>query len=145
MNVMIIMGTEEKEMSQVTVVDLLCANGETPASIAGEAIPCQAAEDFGSAEGVETRDLSSNNNDLQERPTPHLHDAEGEDIVRYPRETLGVGLNSPRNKCEEFNRLLAYSRGGARAFDLGWMTEGDLPEEEDSTYERIPVNGGLTS
>lgn len=43
------------------------------------------------------------------------------------------------NTVEEFNRLLAYSRGGARAFDLGWMTEGDLPEEEDSTYERVPV------
>jgi hypothetical protein len=43
------------------------------------------------------------------------------------------------NTVEEFNRMLAYSRGGARAFDLGWMTEGDLPEEEDSTYERVPV------
>jgi len=44
------------------------------------------------------------------------------------------------NTVEEFNRLLAYSRGGASAFDLGWMTEGDLPEEEDSTYERVTVN-----
>lgn len=43
------------------------------------------------------------------------------------------------NTVEEFNRMLAYSRGGARAFDLGWMTEGDLPEEEDSTYERVTV------
>ena len=43
------------------------------------------------------------------------------------------------NTVEEFNRLLAYSRGGASAFDLGWMTEGDLPEEEDSTYERVTV------
>lgn len=43
------------------------------------------------------------------------------------------------NTVEEFNRLIAYSRGGARAFDLGWMPEGDLPEEEDSTYERVPV------
>lgn len=44
-----------------------------------------------------------------------------------------------QNTVEEFNRLLAYSRGGARAFDLGWMTEGSLPEEEDSTYERVTV------
>jgi hypothetical protein len=43
------------------------------------------------------------------------------------------------NTVEEFNRLLAYSSGGARAFDLGWMPEGDLPEEEDSTYERVAV------
>lgn len=43
------------------------------------------------------------------------------------------------NTVEEFNRLLAYSRGGASAFDLGWMTEGDLPEEEDTTYERVTV------
>lgn len=43
------------------------------------------------------------------------------------------------NTVEEFNRLLAYSRGGARQFDLGWMTEGDLPEEEDSTYQRVTV------
>lgn len=43
------------------------------------------------------------------------------------------------NTVEEFNRVTAYSKGGARAFDLGWMTEGDLPEEEDSTYERVTV------
>lgn len=43
------------------------------------------------------------------------------------------------NTVEEFNRILSYSRGGAAAFDLGWMTEGDLPEEEDSTYERVTV------
>jgi len=43
------------------------------------------------------------------------------------------------NTVEEFNRLVSYSKGGARAFDLGWMTEGDLPEEEDSTYERVTL------
>ncbi len=43
------------------------------------------------------------------------------------------------NTVEEFNRLLAYSNGGARAFDLGWMPEGDLPEEQDSTYERVAM------
>lgn len=43
------------------------------------------------------------------------------------------------NTVEEFNRLLAYSTDGARAYDLGWMTEGDLPEEQDSTYERVAV------
>jgi hypothetical protein len=43
------------------------------------------------------------------------------------------------NTVEEFNRLLSYSRAGASEMDLGWMTEGDLPEEEDSTYERVAV------
>lgn len=43
------------------------------------------------------------------------------------------------NTVEEFNRLISYSRGGARAFDLGWMNSGDLPEEEDSTYERVQM------
>lgn len=43
------------------------------------------------------------------------------------------------NTVEEFNRLLAYSKAGNAQFDLGWMTEGDLPEEEDSTYERIAI------
>lgn len=43
------------------------------------------------------------------------------------------------NTVEEFNRLLSYSTDGARAYDLGWMTEGDLPEEQDSTYERVAV------
>lgn len=43
------------------------------------------------------------------------------------------------NTVEEFNRLLAYGSGGTRRFNLGFMTEGDLPEEEDSTYERVAV------
>lgn len=43
------------------------------------------------------------------------------------------------NTVEEFNRLLSYGQGGARRFNLGWMTEGDLPEEEDSTYERVTM------
>jgi hypothetical protein len=43
------------------------------------------------------------------------------------------------NTVEEFNRLLSYGRAGARRFNLGWMTEGDLPEEEDTTYERVTV------
>lgn len=43
------------------------------------------------------------------------------------------------NTVEEFNRLVSYSRAGANQFDLGWMTEGDLPEEEDSTYQRVTV------
>jgi hypothetical protein len=38
---------------------------------------------------------------------------------------------------EEFNRLVSYSEGGARAFNQGWMGEGDLPDEVDSTYERV--------
>jgi len=43
------------------------------------------------------------------------------------------------NTVEEFNRLISYGQGGARRFNLGWMTEGDLPEEEDTTYERVTV------
>lgn len=43
------------------------------------------------------------------------------------------------NTVEEFNRLLSYSKDGARAFDLQWMQEGALPEEQDSTYERAYV------
>jgi len=43
------------------------------------------------------------------------------------------------NTVEEFNRILSYGRGGARRFNLGFMTEGDLPEEEDSSYQRATV------
>lgn len=43
------------------------------------------------------------------------------------------------NTVEEFNRLLSYGRGGTRRFNLGFMTEGDLPEEEDSTYQRVTL------
>jgi hypothetical protein len=43
------------------------------------------------------------------------------------------------NTVEEFNRLLSYGKGGSRRFNLGWITEGDLPEEEDSTYERVTM------
>lgn len=43
------------------------------------------------------------------------------------------------NTVEEYNRLLSYSNGGARQFDLGFMAEGDLPEEQDSTYQRMTV------
>ena len=153
-------------MNMMNVMGTYSANGEAPAGNgSSEVIPCQAAMGLSVAEGVETRRMSPNNNSAQERPvSSNVLDKE---IVRHPKETSGAGLNSPHNRCtfemdeiklfrtipkvpatntvEEFNRLLAYSRGGARAFDLGWMTEGDLPEEEDSTYERIPVNGGLTS
>jgi hypothetical protein len=43
------------------------------------------------------------------------------------------------NTVEEFNRLVSYSRAGSRRFNMGWMSEGALPEEEDSTYERVTV------
>jgi hypothetical protein len=43
------------------------------------------------------------------------------------------------NTVEEFNRLISYSRSGSRRFNMGWMSEGALPEEEDSTYERVTV------
>jgi len=43
------------------------------------------------------------------------------------------------NTVEEFNRLLSYGAAGARQFNRGFFDEGDLPEEEDSTYERVTV------
>jgi len=43
------------------------------------------------------------------------------------------------NTVEEFNRLRSYSEATSRRFNAGWMTEGDLPEEVDSTYERVTV------
>lgn len=43
------------------------------------------------------------------------------------------------NTVEEFNRLLSYSEGGSNQYGLGFMDEGALPEEEDSTYERAYV------
>lgn len=43
------------------------------------------------------------------------------------------------NTVEEFNRLLSYGQGGSTRFNLGFMGEGDLPEEEDSTYERVTM------
>lgn len=43
------------------------------------------------------------------------------------------------NTVEEFNQLLSYSSSGDKRFNLGWMTEGALPEEEDSTYRRVTM------
>lgn len=43
------------------------------------------------------------------------------------------------NTVEEFNRLTSYGRGGTRRFNLGFMPEGGLPEEDDSTYQRVTV------
>lgn len=43
------------------------------------------------------------------------------------------------NTVEEFNRLVSYGAGGARAYNQGFFTEGDLPEEADSTYQRVTV------
>jgi hypothetical protein len=43
------------------------------------------------------------------------------------------------NTVEEFNRLIAYGEGGARSFNQGFFSEGGLPEEQDSTYERVTV------
>jgi len=86
-------GTESFGALQATAMIFLCANGEVPAENGfSEMIPCQAVEDIGSTEGVETRDLSSNNNDLQERPTSKVD----EDIVRHSGETRRVVVNSLR-------------------------------------------------
>jgi len=43
------------------------------------------------------------------------------------------------NTVEEFNRLISYGKGGTRRFNLGFVGEGDLPEEEDSTYQRVTM------
>jgi hypothetical protein len=43
------------------------------------------------------------------------------------------------NTVEEFNRLISYDTGGQDSFIGGFIGEGDLPDEEDSTYERATV------
>lgn len=43
------------------------------------------------------------------------------------------------NTVEEYNRLLSYGEGGSRSFDQGWFSEGGLPEEQDTTYERVTM------
>lgn len=56
--------------------------GETPVVFDNEAIPSRAAEGFGSAKGVETREMSPNNNSLHERPISLRHNKKGDnDIV----------------------------------------------------------------
>ncbi len=146
-----------------TAAACLCANGEAPAVVVhdSEVIPCQAGEGFGSPEGVETRRPSPNSTAAQECPAPDLHCAEGEEIVRhsvkaesaskqrastactYEMDEIKLFKSIPKvpatNTVEEFNRLISYGRGGSKRFNLGWMTEGDLPEEEDSTYERVTM------
>ena len=83
-------GTKENGTKQATASDRFCANGEAPAR-KSEVIPCQATEDFGSVEGVETRGPSSNGNVPHECPAPQL---EGEEIVRHSVETRRASLNS---------------------------------------------------
>lgn len=43
------------------------------------------------------------------------------------------------NTVEEFNRVISYGEGGATSFNQGFFGEGGLPEEQDSTYERVSV------
>lgn len=43
------------------------------------------------------------------------------------------------NTVEEFNRLVSYGEGGARSFNQGFFSEGGLPDEQDSTFERVTV------
>ena len=89
-------GAMDHVARQVTVVSRRCANGETPAGTekSSEVIPCQAVEDLGSTEGVETRKPSSNGNASHERPASYPRIAEDEDIVRHPDESPGASLNS---------------------------------------------------
>jgi hypothetical protein len=75
-----------------------CGEARTQALvILGQVTPSQAAEGIGSAEGLETRSVSPNNNPTHERPAPHLALVqEGEDIVQAQSESSGVGINSRR-------------------------------------------------
>jgi hypothetical protein len=51
-----------------------------------------------------------------------------------------IGKVPATNTVEEFNRLLAYDTQGQDGYATGgFMGEGDLPDEEDSTYERATV------
>lgn len=43
------------------------------------------------------------------------------------------------NTVEEFNRILSYDEGGSRQYDQGFFDEGDLPDSQDTTYERVSV------
>jgi hypothetical protein len=84
----------------------------------------------GTPEGSETRAVRITiNNLLQERPAPGF---QGDDIVRHSKEILRMSLNDSYNCCEEYNQIQSYGSNP----DGGWMDEGDLPESDDSSYER---------
>jgi len=61
---------------------------------------------------------------------------QGDNIVRYFGETQRDSLNSYHNKndntVEEFNQIQSYGVNP----DAGYIDEGDLPSEDDTTYER---------
>ena len=61
------------------------------------AILSQAAEDFGSAEGAETRRVSSNDTPAHERPAPSNN---GDDIVRSPTKVGGLHKQESPSRCE---------------------------------------------
>ena len=54
------------------------------------------------------------------------------DIVRYSSESQRDSLNSYHNICEEYNQIQSYGQNP----DAGYISEGDLPTEDDSQYER---------
>ena len=63
--------------------------------------------------------------------------------LTYEMEEIKLFKTIPKvpasNTVEEYNRLQSYGSGGARRFNLGWMAEGDLPQTEDSTYQRVTM------
>ena len=62
------------------------------------AILSRAAEDFGSAEGAETRRVSSNDNPAHELPAPSRCD--GDDIVRPPAKAGGLSKQESPSRCD---------------------------------------------
>ena len=66
-------------------------------TLLNQVIPSQAeGNKHRTSEGVETSSVTIvTNNRSHECPAPHLHSAEGEDIVRSSEETLSEGLNIP--------------------------------------------------
>jgi len=66
-------------------------------TLLSQVIPSQAeGNKHRTSEGVETSSVTIvTNNRSHECPAPHLHNAEGEDIVRSSEETLSEGINIP--------------------------------------------------
>jgi len=123
---------------------------EAPAVyVRSEVILSQAAEDFGSAEGAETRGMSSNNNSLQERPTArHMR---VDDIVRHSEETRRADVNSQCNSMAAHGNVVAMETMNKTMFILQQLENalffGDstlIPEQFDG-LKRLITDGSPSS
>jgi hypothetical protein len=92
-------------------------------------ISSQATGSKRSVEGSETRGRAISSNTST---SALLLGNKDDDIVRHSGENRRTGLNSQYNCCEEHNEISSYGVNP----DAGFIDEGDLPEEDDSSYER---------